>query len=163
MRATFATLRVMFSEVPFWKLLDHYYVQSSFSTITKHIDNSILKDILQLKNFTDIDQDKRLFFHQDLCKHHENKNQRRCLENYHFQKNATWYFNEHCTKIDDISLIVRAFFFSQTNLVFKSYPKFIDILDSFCHSLFTFLHIDYWYFMDFEVHSVSLRRFYENQ
>ena len=31
------------------------------------------------------------------------------------------------------------FFFSQTSLAFKSNPVFIDILDSFCHSLFTFL------------------------
>ena len=27
----------------FWKLLDHRYVQSSFSTFTRHIDNSISK------------------------------------------------------------------------------------------------------------------------
>ena len=46
-------------------------------------------------------------------------------------------FQEHCTKID-ISLVVIRFFFSQTNLVFKYNPLFIDILDSFCHSLFTF-------------------------
>ena len=31
----------------FWKLLDHSYVQSPFSTNTRHIDNSILKDTLQ--------------------------------------------------------------------------------------------------------------------
>ena len=30
------------------KLLDHSYVQSSFSTNTRHFDNSILKDTLQL-------------------------------------------------------------------------------------------------------------------
>ena len=35
--------------MPFWKLLDHYCVQSCFSTITRHIDNSILKDTIQLK------------------------------------------------------------------------------------------------------------------
>ena len=35
------------SEVALWKLHDHCYVQSRFSTNTRHIDNSILKDILQ--------------------------------------------------------------------------------------------------------------------
>ena len=54
------------------------------------------------------------------------------------EKNATPHFKEHCTKIDYILLVAICFFFSQTNLVFKSNPVFIDILDSFCHSLFTF-------------------------
>ena len=69
-----------------------------------------------------------------------NENQRRCLENYHSQKNTTPHLKEHCTKIDDIWLVIlRFFFFSQTNLVFT------DIFDSFCHSLFTFLPFDFWY------------------
>ena len=55
------------------------------------------------------------------------------------KKNATPHFKEHCTKRDDISLVVIHFFFSQTNLVFKSNPVFIDILDSFRYNLFTFL------------------------
>ena len=38
-----------FSKVPFWKLLDHRYVRSSFSKIMRHIDNNILKDTLPLK------------------------------------------------------------------------------------------------------------------
>ena len=44
---------------------------------------------------------------------------------------------------NDISLIVIAFFFSQTNLAFKSNSVFIGILDSFSHSLFTFLPFDH--------------------
>ena len=35
-----------FLEVPYWTLLDHFYVQSPFSTITRHIDNSIFKDTI---------------------------------------------------------------------------------------------------------------------
>ena len=31
----------------FWKLLDHSYVQSPFSTNTRHINNNILKDTIQ--------------------------------------------------------------------------------------------------------------------
>ena len=49
---------------------------------------------------------------------------------------------EFYNKVDDISLIVICFFFSQTSLVFKSNPVFIDILDSFSHSLLTFLPFD---------------------
>ena len=40
---------------------------------------------------------------------------------------------------------------------------FINILDSFCHSLFTFLPFNCSYSRDFEVHPVPLRLFYENQ
>ena len=49
------------------------------------------------------------------------------------------YSKGHCTKINYIWLVIIRFFFSQTNLVF------IDILDSFCHSLFTFLPFHFWY------------------
>ena len=57
MRATSATVMVIFPKVPFWKLLDHNYIQSSFSTFARYIDSGILKDTLQLKDFTDMDQD----------------------------------------------------------------------------------------------------------
>ena len=36
--------------VAFWKLLDHSYVQSSFSLIMRHVENSTLKDTLQVNN-----------------------------------------------------------------------------------------------------------------
>ena len=54
----------------------------------------------------------------------------------HLKKNATLHFKEHCSEIDNLSLVVIRFFFSQTNLVFESNPLFIDILDSFSHSFF---------------------------
>ena len=79
------------------------------------------------------------------------------------RKNAMPHFKEHCTKID-ISLNVIRFFFSQTNLVFKSNPLFIDIMDSFCHNLFTFLPFNFYlYSTGFEVYSMPLRLFYNNQ
>ena len=79
------------------------------------------------------------------------------------RKNAMPHFKEHCTKID-ISLNVICFFFSQTNLVFKSIPLFIDIMDSFRHSLFTFLPFNFYlYSTGFEVYSMPLRLFYKNQ
>ena len=76
------------------------------------------------------------------------------------KKNVTHYFKVHCAKIDDISLVVICFFFPQTNLVLKSNPLFIDILDRFYHSLLTFLPFDlYFYSTDFEVHVMPLRFF----
>ena len=53
------------------------------------------------------------------------------------KKKATLHFKEYCTKVNDISLVVIRFFFSQTNLILKSNPVFIDILDGFCR---VFLH-----------------------
>ena len=38
-----------FLEVTGWKLLDQSYVWSSFSTITNHISNCILKDVFKLQ------------------------------------------------------------------------------------------------------------------
>ena len=55
------------------------------------------------------------------------------------EKNTNPHFKEHWTKTDDIWLVVIRFFFSQTNLVF------VDILDSFSHSLLTFLFFEFWY------------------
>ena len=48
-RATSATVMVIFSKVLLWKVLDHSYTQSSFSTTARYIDSSIFKDSLQLK------------------------------------------------------------------------------------------------------------------
>ena len=39
----------IFFESSILKLLDHSYIQSSFATITKHFDNGIWNDALQLK------------------------------------------------------------------------------------------------------------------
>ena len=51
MRTISVTVMAFFSKVAFWKLLDRSYIQSSFQIITRHIENSILKDTLQLNIF----------------------------------------------------------------------------------------------------------------
>ena len=51
MRTRLPSLLWCFSKVAFWKLLDHSFVESSFPIITRHIENSILKDTLQLNIF----------------------------------------------------------------------------------------------------------------
>ena len=43
MRTISVTVIAIISEVPFWKLLGFSYVQSSFSKITRHIENGIWK------------------------------------------------------------------------------------------------------------------------
>ena len=103
MRATSVTVMVTFSKVPFWKLLDHNYVQSSFSTITRHIDNSILKENLKLKILQTWIQTK--IHANSFIKTWVNIMKRKST-NYHLQKNRTQHFKRYCTKIDDISLIV---------------------------------------------------------
>ena len=82
-------------------------------------------------------------------KHHETKISKGALKT--ITREATPHFKEYSTKIDDISLTVMRFFFSQTQFL-KSNSVFIDIFDSFCHSLFIFLHFDFYlYSRDFEV------------
>ena len=46
-RTTSITVMVIFLKVAFWKLLDHSYIQSPLSAVTRHTDNNILKDTLQ--------------------------------------------------------------------------------------------------------------------
>ena len=47
-----------------------------------------------------------------------NENRRSYLESYKLHKNPSLHFEQHCTKIDHISLIFISFF-SQANLVFN--------------------------------------------
>ena len=68
MRTTSVTVMAFFSKVAFWKLLDHSYVQSSFPIITRHIENSILKDTLQLNIFRTWINLTRNIFDQDFGK-----------------------------------------------------------------------------------------------
>ena len=51
------------------------------------------------------------------------------------------------------------FFFSQTNIVLKTKPILLGILDSFGDNFFTFLPFDYWYYIYLEAYPVPLRLF----
>ena len=55
------------------------------------------------------------------------------------------------------------FFFSQTNLVFKSNPVFIDILNYYCHNLFTFFSFHFLSSTESDAHPVPLCVFCKNQ
>ena len=121
MRAIFATAMVIFSKKPFQKIVGDNYVKALRSWLMRHIDNSILKDTLQLKILGTWINARANYFIKALVKIMKRK-WRRCLENYHSHKNAIPLFKEYCTEIDDISLVFICFFFSQTNLVFRSNP-----------------------------------------
>ena len=136
------------------KLLYHRYVKVSSQQLWNTL-TSVLKDTLRLKILWTRIKIPANSFIETLVNNMKQKINEGAL-------NRPRDFPEHCTKID-ISLVVIRFFFSQTNLVFKSNPLFIDILDSLCHSLFTFLPLDFYlYSANFEVYSTPLRLFHKN-
>ena len=128
-----------------------------FSTITRHICNSILKDTLRLKILWTWIKIRANSFIKTLLNIMKRKSTKVPWKLSPAKKNATLHFKEHCTKTDDISLVVTSFFLSKKKkTVFKSNSVFIDISESFCHGLFTFLHFDFYLFStDFEVHHAS--------
>ena len=109
------TAMVIASNVSLWKLLNHNFVQSSFSKITNHIDSNIWEN-LELKILRKWINMRAYSF---LVKYHEMKIDEGA------QKIISCTKNETCTSkiiapiYDDISLIIACFFFVQTNLVFK--------------------------------------------
>ena len=81
-------------------------------------DNKILIDTLQLKILRTWIEIRTNSFIKTWI--NMKRKSRRSLENYQFWKNTIQHSKEHCTKIDDISLIVIRFFFLlnfQTNLI----------------------------------------------
>ena len=135
MRATSASVMLIFLKVLFWKSLDHNYIQSLSSTIVRYTGKSILKDTLQLNiSRTRIKIRPNSFIKTwvSIVKEKSTKVPWKLL----LTKKCDLDFKEHCTKVDDVSLIVLWFFFSQTKLVFQSNSVFHDILDSSCHSLY---------------------------
>ena len=127
----------------------------------RHINYSVLKDTLWLKILRTWIKIRANYFIKTLVNNMKRKINEGALNIITCEKNETPHFKEHYTKIH-ISLVVICFFFSQTNLVFKYNPLFIDILDGFCYS--SFLPFDFYlYSTDFEVCSMPLRLFYKNQ
>ena len=125
-----------FLKVLFWKLFDYSYVQSSFSAIMRHIDNSNLKYPLQLKIlWINIRVNSFIKTWESIVKWKPKKLPRKLW----VAEKLSLNFEQHCSIIDHISLIFLCFFFSQTNVVFKFNFVSIGILDNFCHNLFTCL------------------------
>ena len=117
----------------FWKLLDHSHVQSSFSAITKHIDNSILKDTLQL-NILRTWINIRV---KSLIKTLVNITKQKLM------KNISCTIIRSCTLKNIVPKYTTCYLFYTllflSNLVFKFNLVLISILDNFRHNLFDFL------------------------
>ena len=64
---------VIFLKVSFRKLLDYSYVGCSFLNIDQAYWQQRFESHTAVEDFTNMDQDMHLFFHQDLSKHHETK------------------------------------------------------------------------------------------
>lgn len=133
----------------FWKLLGRSYVQSSFSTHVRHIENITLKCTLQLmilgtwfntransliKSWVNI-------MNQKLTKVPEKFTVAQKSEPALWRK-----LHEYITfyLFLNTSHKILKYFFSQTNSVFKFQLVLVVILDNFCHNLFTFLPFGYY-------------------
>ena len=141
---TSITVRVVSLEVPYenglWKLLNHRYVKSSFSTIARHNGDSILKENLHLKIFRTCIKIGANSFIKTLVSINENR--RGYFEYYYLHKNLSQHFKENHTNIDEISTIFTILFFSQTNLVFKFIPMFILVVLATMYLPFYFLIVN---------------------
>ena len=95
----------------FLKLLDHSYIQSSFSTNTRHIDNSILKDTLQFfMLWTWINMRAKSFIETSV-----NVTERRIDEGARRKIVVqSMQLEEHCTKLETTVHLFYALLFSQT-------------------------------------------------
>ena len=114
----------------------------SFSKIARYIDNSVLKDTLKLKILRKWIKIRATSFIKTWV--NIKWKSTKVPWKLSLQKNTTPHFKEHCTKVDDISLIVICFFCSLL--------QFIYIL------IFWLLIFEYLIF-EFEFHPVALRLF----
>ena len=128
MRPTSATVMVIFSKEPFRKikLLDHSYVKVSSEKL-RGAFWKISRTWIKIRANS---------FIKTLVKHHETKINKAVLKII-TNKRIRPHFKGHCTKID-ISLVIIGFLFSQTNLVFKPNPVFINILHNLCQFIYIF-------------------------
>ena len=137
MRTTSVPVMVVFSKVALWKLRDHSSVQSPFSTNTRHIDNSILKDTLQFFVFRAwINMPTKSFIKTSV-----NVTDTRIDEGV-WTKIVTQsvHLEEHCTKIETTFHIFYALLFL-TSLVFKFNLALIGFFWK-CQPQFIFLSFD---------------------
>ena len=121
-----------FSEVLFWKLLDHGCVQSSFSTITRQTYNSTLKDTIHFWAWINMHANSFLKTWVNIM----------ILASAKVTKKLSVAQKSkpplRRTLRQNISLIFVCFFFNQTNLDLKCNIVLTGILGNFSHKLFTF-------------------------
>ena len=113
MRTISVTVMLIISKVPFWKLLDISYIQSIFSTITRHNDNCIWKNLEDLTAYLYDPYDSYDQLGQIPWNENETKKEPWKLLVAQKSEFVLWKILHQ-----DISLIIMFFFLSQTNVVF---------------------------------------------
>ena len=116
------------------------HVQSSFATITRHLDNGIWNDTLQLKILRTWITIWTNFF---LSKYFKKESAKVPGLIYHLHNNPSLLFEEHCAKTFHLLLIISEMSCCNVLLRAGSNINFIFCCsDNFCYSLFTFLLYD---------------------
>ena len=136
-----------FSKVAFWTLLDHSYVQSPFSTNTRHFDNSNLKDTLQFFILRAWINMRAKSFIKILVNVTETR-----IDEGTWKKTVAQseHLEEHCTSIETTFRLFYALLFLTNLGIFFYYVN---------HNLLFCLLINIWYITDLEVYLVPLRFF----
>ena len=134
----------------FWKLLDHSYVQSPFSTNTRHFDNSILKDTQQFFILRTWINMRAKSFIKTLVNVTETRIDEGAWKKIVAQSE---HLEEHFTKIETTFHLFYALLFLTNLGIF---------FDNVNHNLLFCLLINIWYITDLEVYLVSLRFFLRN-
>ena len=102
MRTISVTVIAIISEVPFWKLLGFSYVQSSFSKITRHIENGIWKILYKWIVYRYGSTYTLILSWVNIMKLKWAKIP--YPGNYQLHKNPSLFFEEHCTRTFHLSL-----------------------------------------------------------
>ena len=134
----------------FWKLLDHSYVQSPFSTNTRHIDNSILKATLEFFVLRTWINMRAKSFIKTLVNVTETRIDEGAWKKIVAQSE---HLEEHFTKIETTFHLFYALLFLTNLGIF---------FDNVNHNLLFCLLINIWWITDLEVYLVPLRFFIRN-
>ena len=144
----------------FWKLLDHSYVQIVPSQqLRRHIDNSILRDTLQLYILRTWINMRTKSFIKTSVNVTETKIDECAWKKISHAKLQAWIWKNIWTKIEVAFHLFYALLFLW-NLVFKFNVVLIgNFFYNFHHNLFTFLCLFFhtWYIADLKVYPVPLR------
>ena len=126
MRTTSVTVVVIISKVLFWKLLDISYVQSSFSTFSRHSDNGIWKTPCRWRFYGNGSTYVLILSWVNIMKRKWAKEPGK-LSDVRKSEPVLWR---------TFHLLLYSCFFSQTNLVFKYVDRIISV---FVYLFFTYL------------------------
>ena len=121
----------------------------SCSTVTRNIDKSIFKDILQLKILRTWIKICASSFIKTLVNILRQKSTKVPWKLSLAKQVWPRTSKKIAPKYTISHLFLYAFFSFEQTYFLKANPIFIEILDSFCHSLFIFLPFPFWYSTDF--------------